>query len=215
MADKLRIFIADDHPLFRQGLRQVIDSEPELDVVGEAGDGEVALELIERLLPDVAILDISMPRINGVALVERLRQLNIHVDIIFLTVYREQRLFRHALELGVKGYVLKDSVASDIVSCVRAVAASQNFTSPELTTYLVRDNQKGLAAALEYQNLTTMERRILGLIAEYKTSQEIANELNISRRTVETHRAHISQKLDLRGSHALIRFALENKAPLI
>jgi DNA-binding NarL/FixJ family response regulator len=213
-ATKTTILIADDHPVFRLGLRRLIESEPDFDVVGEASDGERALELIQVLHPAIAILDISMPKLDGLALAEKVVGQEPPVDIVLLTMYREDKLFRKALEAGVKGYVLKDSMVTDIVGCIRAVAAGQHYASPELTTYLVNrvkhgNNTSALRSGVE--GLTSTERRVLSLLADYKTSKEIAQALFVSPRTVETHRNNICQKLGVSGSHALIKFALEHK----
>ena len=215
--NKLSIVIADDHPVFRRGLRQIIEDEPGFDVVGEAGDGQDALHVIRTLRPEIVILDVSMPKLDGLALSQQLVEEDLPVKIILVTMYREEKLFKQALEAGVKGYVLKDSAATDIISCIKAVAAGQNYTSPELTTYLVsrvqKENTTGpLRSGLD--GLTVTERRVLSLIAEYKTSKEIAQRLSISPRTVDTHRNNICQKLDIHGSHALMKFALKHKDSL-
>ncbi len=217
MDGKVRIVIADDHPVSRQGLRQIIDMEPDLQVVGEAGDGDSALELIRKLGPGIAILDINMPRLDGMAVTRHLREQDLSVDVIFLTIYREERLFNRALDLNVKGYVLKDSAASDIVSSIRAVANGQHYTSPAMTSYLVKRSQSPpsrFGTRKTPKDLTPTEQRVLFMIAEYKTSKEIADELGISRRTVETHRTNICQKLEIHGSHALMKFALEHRSKL-
>jgi len=213
--NKTRIVIADDHPVFRFGLRQIIEAEPGFEVVGEADQGETARDLIQKIRPAIAILDVAMPILDGLALARVLQKEEIPVKIILVTMYREEKLFKKALEAGVKGYVLKDSAASDIISCIKAVAAGQNYTSPELTTYLVsrvrqvdavREPRSGV------ETLTATELRILASLAEYKTSKEIAQELFISPRTVETHRNNICQKLGIHGSHALMKFALAQKS---
>ena len=134
--DNLSIVIADDHPVFRHGLRHIIEGEPGFEVVGEAGDGQSALETIRTLRPAIAILDIAMPQVDGLAVAHQLLAEQSSVEIIFVTMFREERLFTKALEAGVKGYVLKDSAAADIVSCIKAVAAGQHYASPGLTTYL-------------------------------------------------------------------------------
>ena len=213
-ANSTTILIADDHPVFRLGLRGVIASERDLEVVGEASDGERALELIQTLHPAMAILDIAMPKLDGLALAEKVAGQQPPVAIILLTMYREDKLFKKALDVGVKGYVLKDSMVTDIVGCIRAVAAGQHYASPELTTYLVNhvkhvDATSVLESGLE--GLTATERRVLAQIADYKTSKEIAQALFISPRTVETHRNNICQKLGVSGSHALMKFALGHK----
>jgi len=217
-AIKLSIVIADDHPMFRVGMRETIESEPGFKVVGEAGDGEQALEMISRMHPAIAILDVSMPKLDGLALARKLVAQEPSVGVILVTMYREQKLFTQALEAGVKGYVLKDSAVTDIISCLKAVAAGQNYTSPELTTYLVnrvREAETAGSARSGLEGLTTTELRILSLLAEYKTSKEIAQELFISPRTVDTHRNNICQKLNIHGSHALVKFALQHKDLLL
>jgi DNA-binding NarL/FixJ family response regulator len=213
---ELRVLIADDHPLLRQGLRQAIETDPRLKVVGEAASGLAALEQIQALHPAIAILDIDMPDLDGFGVVRALRERHIAVDIIFLTVHRDERLFNEALRLGAKGYVLKDSAASDVLSSVRAVANGDHYTSPALTSYLVRRRHTSSAdgKAVGIGDLTATERRILALIADYKTSREIGEALHISYRTVQTHRANICTKLELQGNHALMKFALDHKGDL-
>lgn len=210
----LRIVIADDHPVFRLGLRQIIEGESGFEVVGEAGDGQSALEMIQALRPAIAILDISMPQLDGFALARQLLAGTSPVEIVFVTMFREETLFTKALEAGVKGYVLKDSAAADIVSCIKAVAAGQHYASPGLTTYLMKRVRRAAADApgSTVEDLTPTERRVLSLIADYKTSKAIAEELGISPRTVDTHRNNICQKLGIHGSHALMKFALGHKA---
>jgi DNA-binding NarL/FixJ family response regulator len=215
--DKVRIIIADDHPVFRRGLKQIIESEPDMQIVGEEGDGTSALERIREMRPEIAILDISMPKLDGIMVARRLREQALPVEVIFLTMYREEKLFSCALALDVKGYVLKDSTVTDIVSSIRAVARGEHYTSPALTTYLIKRRRNagtlmGINAGLEV--VTPTERRVLAMIADYKTSKEIAEELCISRRTVETHRANICHKLEIHGSHGLMKFALEHKSYL-
>src|ERR1044072_2347977 len=188
-SNSLSIVIADDHPVFRVGLRGIIASEPVVEVVGEAGDGEQALEMISPLHPAIAVLDVSMPKLDGLGVARRLVGQEPAVGVILVTMYREQKIFTGALEAGVKGYVLKDSATTDIISCIKAVAAGQNYTSPELTTYLVNRLRQVETAALvrsDLNGLTTTELRILSLLADYKTSKEIAQDLFVSPRTVDT-----------------------------
>jgi DNA-binding NarL/FixJ family response regulator len=209
----LRIVIADDHPVFRLGLRQIIEEEPGFEVVGEAGDGLAAIGMIRTLRPAIAILDIAMPQSDGLVVARQLLADELSVEIVFVTMFREEKLFTKALEAGVKGYVLKDSAAADIVSCIKAVAAGQHYASPGLTTYLVERVRRAAADAPRsgVEDLTPTERRVLSLIADYKTSKAIAEELFISPRTVDTHRNNICQKLGIHGSHALMKFALGQK----
>ena len=213
----ITILIADDHPIFRRGLRQIIELESGLNVVGEADDGEAAYEKIRQLGPDVIILDVNMPKVDGFELARMIRDRNLQVAVIFLTMYRDEEMFNEALDLGARGYVLKSSALTDIVDCVRAVASGQHYISPALSSFLLnrRDRSTSFARSKpSIRDLTPTELRILRLIAESKTSKEIAAELFISYRTVENHRANICQKLDLHGSNALVKFALEHKSAI-
>ncbi len=217
MKAETQILIADDHPLLRQGLRQVIESDPTLIVVAEVGDGNSALERLRKLRPHIAVLDVNMPELDGFGVAQAIRKEQLPVEIIFLTAYRERTFFNQALDLGAKGYILKDCASTDIVTGIRAVAAGEYFTSPALTSYLINRQLPTLAqptVAGDLASLTPTERRILSLIAAYKTSKEIGDELNISFRTVNTHRANICQKLDLQGNHALMKFALAHQDEL-
>ena len=211
---KQNITLADDHPVFRNGLRQIVEAESDFKVIGEACDGEKALEQIKALSPEVAILDISMPKLDGLAVADIVHEEGLPVKIVLVTMYREEKLFKKALEAGVKGYVLKDSAAIDIISCLNAVAAGENYTSPELTTYLIKRVRKvdiALTPQSSLDSLSDTERRLLSLIADCKTNKEMAQELFISVRTVETHRNNICKKLNVHGSHALMKFALDHK----
>lgn len=217
MKSEIRIVIADDHPLIRDGLRQAIEQSAGLKIVGEAGDGISALEQIRRLKPDIAVLDIDMPGMDGFAVARMVQQENFSGALIFLTIHRDADFFHEAINLGISGYVLKDSAATDIVVAIRAVAAGENYTSPSLTSVLVRRHRQASAKRSETPSidlLSPTEKRILELIADYKTSKEIADELGVSYRTIETHRTNICQKLELRGSHALMKFALTYKTDI-
>jgi DNA-binding NarL/FixJ family response regulator len=217
MKTEIRVLIADDHPVVRQGLRQTIETDRGLKIVGEAGDGGVALEQIKTLLPEVAVLDIDMPVKDGFAVATAIREEKLPVAIIFLTIHREEELFQAAMDMGVKGYVLKDSATTDIIVGIKTVAGGQPYISPSLSAYLINRRARSIALIKEkpgIQDLTSMERRVLKLIAEDKTSKEIAKELFISHRTVETHRTNISRKLELHGSLALIKFAVAHKSQL-
>lgn len=211
----LPVVIADDHPVFRKGLRQIIEAEPDLEIVGEAEDGAAALALLRSHKPTVAVLDLDMPRMDGFEVIRAAKQEGLGISIVILTMHKDEDLFNEALSLEVRGYILKDSAVTDIVGSIRAAAAGQYFISPSISAYLINRNQR-LAARQQplLQELTATERRVLRLIADYKTNKEIAAQLFQSPRTVENHRANICQKLDLRGTHALLRFALEHKAEL-
>jgi len=216
--NQITLIIADDHPIVRQGLRQAIEADAALKVLTEAGDGRAALEAIEKYQPQVAVLDIDMPLMDGFAVARAVREKKLNVEMVFLTIQRDEDMVNEAVNLGVKGYVLKDSALTDIVSCIKSVARGQHYASSALTSYLIKRSSRAAALTEEktgIKDLTPTERRVLKLIAEYKTSKEIGEELFISYRTVETHRANICQKLDLRGSHVLIKFALAHKSELL
>ena len=215
MTSDIRIIIADDHPIVRQGLRQVIEREGDLKVLAEADDGLVALEHIVKFTPDVAVLDLDMPGMDGLEVLRSLRERGVNTAVIMLTVHREESFFNRALELGAQGYMLKDSALADIVNGIRAVAAGKNYVSPLLTSYLFPQKKgapKKDRPAVE--QLTHAERQVLKLIAEYKTNNQIAEELCVSPLTVKTHRRNISIKLELEGKHTLMKFALDHKAEL-
>jgi DNA-binding NarL/FixJ family response regulator len=218
MKNEIRLIIADDHPIVRQGLRQVIERDPQLHILAEADNGLEAFEYIQKLQPNVAVLDIDMPHLHGFDVARRIKAQGLAIQIIFLTMHREEDFFNEALALGAKGYVLKDSAVADIVLAIKAVAVGEHFTSPALTSYLVNrtlSQQRPMVPHLPGVNdLTPTERRILSLLADYKSSREIAEVLGISHRTVQTHRSNICQKLNLQGNHALMRFALDNKDKL-
>jgi DNA-binding NarL/FixJ family response regulator len=217
MDTPIKIIMADDHPIVRQGLKLMIETDPNLSIIAEAGEGKTALELIEKHQPDVAVLDIDMPDMDGFAVVQELQKRQIKLGIVFLTMHSEEEIFQAAMDLDVKGYVLKDSAVSDIVTAIKSVAKGRPFLSPSLSMLLL--NRRSRVIKLESENpglhlLTPTERRILKLVAEDKTSKEIADELFVSYRTVETHRTNISRKLHLHGSLALIKFAMTNKSEL-
>jgi DNA-binding NarL/FixJ family response regulator len=216
-ASQCRILIADDHPLFRQGLRQAIETDPGLAVLREVGDGPAALQSLRELDPDLCILDINMPGLDGLAVVRQMRAQRSRAEVIILTMYKEEELFNAALDLDVRGYVLKESAVSDILESIRAVMAGHRYLSPTLADFLF--TRRAGAEALRKRkpgldDLTPAERRILKRIAEDRTSKEIADELGLSPRTVENHRANICAKLDVHGVHALVKFAYDNKGRL-
>jgi DNA-binding NarL/FixJ family response regulator len=217
MRNKLCVLIADDHPIFRKGLLLAIGTENGIEIVGEAENGQQALDLAEKLKPDIIVLDIEMPVLNGLQVAEELIKRHLPVKIIFLTMYKEEDMFNEAMDLGVKGYVLKESAVSDIVKGIKTVADGRYFLSPSISGYLVsRTNRTRslLKKKPQLKNLTVTERKVLRLISENKTSKEIGDGLNISYRTVENHRFNICNKLEIHGSHSLLKFAIEYKAVL-
>lgn len=215
MKREATVLIVDDHPLFRRGLREVIDESRRFRVVAEASDGEQALRVIAELKPDIAVIDIDMPRMNGLEMVRSLRKLESPVPTIFLTMYKEEDMFNAAMDLGLKAYVLKENAADDILAALDAVAGGDVFVSSSMLDIRTRRSnrvQQLLLGRPQIDDLTPAERRVLKLIAEDHTTKEIADRLQISVKTVENHRLNICQKLDLHGSHSLLRFAFDHKS---
>ncbi|MFO7447290.1 MAG: response regulator transcription factor [Ignavibacteriaceae bacterium] len=214
---RISVVIADDHPIFRKGLITILQNNNDFEIICETDNGNDAAELIEKYNPDAAVLDIDMPGKSGVEVAETLRGKNLTTAVIFLTMFKEKDLFDEAMELGVKGYVLKDSALTEITDCIRAAAKGEFYISPALSTFVVQRSAEIKQFKINNPSigkLTPSELTILKLIAQHKTSKEIAGNLNISVRTVEHHRANIAEKLDLKGSQALLKFALENKSML-
>jgi len=217
MSEEIHIVIAEDHPFFRDGLRRALDRTPSLHVVAEAADGMAALEHIRTLKPEVAILDIGLPRLDGVAVARRIREEQIPVEIVFLTISDDREVFEEALNLGVKGYLLKDSTEAELLRCVTAVASGQHYMSPSMTSYLVdkvRQTERFVRQTPGLERLTPQELAILRRIADGKTSKEIAQHLGISAKTVDAHRASICNKLEIHGQHALSRFATRHRSEI-
>ena len=214
--NEIKIIIADDHPIFRGGLKNVIEKERNILIVAEADNGAEALAKIEEFQPAVAVLDLDMPEMDGFGVARELRKLRLPTSVIILTMHKDETHFNQAIDLGVKGFVVKDGAASEIVGCIKTVAGGKEYFSPAVSSHLLKRIRR--ASSFNHQagigDLTPTERRVLFLLAELKTSKEIAATLGISPRTVENHRARICQKLDLQGSHALVKFALQHKEEL-
>lgn len=218
MSDEIKLVVADDHPIVRKGLVQIITSAPEIKVLAEAGDGEIALKYIQEQKPDIALLDINLPGQTGFDVMLEIERKKLPVKVIFLTMHSEEELFNEAMDLGAQGYLLKDSAVTEIVEAIKRVAAGQIYISAAITTYLLKRSRKAAEFANQSKglaDLTPTERRVLQLIAEYKTSKEIADQMGSHYRTVENHRTNICRKLDIHGSHVLLRFALRYKSELL
>ena len=214
----IAVLIADDHPIFRAGLRQVIEMTcPGVRIVGEANDGDEALAMIESAGPDIAVLDIDMPGRGGLGIARALRDRRSATRVIFLTLHTDARFLNAALDAGVHGYVTKESAATEIAGAIKNVHAGQHYVTPVLSSVLIARSRRAGALAREQpalETLTPTELKVLKLVAEIRTTKEIADVLCISPRTVESHRTAIAAKLDLRGTHALTRFALKHQSAL-
>lgn len=208
---KIRILLADDHKLMRSGLRLLIEQQPDLSVVGEAADGREAVALAKSLRPDVAVMDISMPNLNGIEAAHQITQSHAELAVIVLSMHPDESYVLRALKAGAKGYLLKDSAESDLITAVRAVARGKSFFSPAVSKVLLDDYIRKLkrsGAEDAYDLLTPREREVLQLVAEGKSNKEVANLLNLSVYTVETHRSNIMQKLNLKGVPELTLYAV-------
>ena len=206
----ITIVLADDHTVVRQGLRALLEAEADFSVVGEASDGLEALRLVEHLNPNVLVLDLMMPVLNGLEVARQLSKHAAHPRIVVLSMYSNEAYVLEALGNGASAYVLKDSSSADLVHAVREVAAGRRYLSPPLSDRAIEAYQeKAKAATLDkYETLTTREREVLQLAAEGNTSTEIAGRLGISSRTAEAHRSNLMHKLALHTQADLIRYAL-------
>ena len=216
MQKEIRVVIADDHPIFRQGLKQLIEKQPDFRVVAEAEDGETALDLIATHAPAVAVLDLNMPKLDGFAVAQRVQQMKLPVRIIILTMQKDELHFNEAINLGIQGYLIKDSAATEVIDCLKTVMSGREYFSPALSSFLLTRRRRTIQTEKlsGVGDLTPTEQRVLLLLSELKTTKEIAAELGVSPRTIDNHRAHICSKLDLQGSHALTKFAIQHKNEL-
>ena len=208
---KIRILLADDHTLMRGGLRLLIEQHADLSVVGEAEDGRQAVALAASLKPDVAVLDIGMPNLNGIEAAKQITEGDSGTAVVILSMHRDETYILRALKAGVRGYLLKDSAESDLVRAVRCVAERKSFFSPAVSKVLLDDYMQKLkrtGAEDSYDLLTPREREILQLVAEGKSNKEAAAILNLSVHTIETHRSNIMEKLKLKSLPELILYAV-------
>lgn len=209
MNKKIKLIVADDHPLLRQGLLFILNKNENFDIVGQASNGQEALDLIREHKPDIAILDIQMPKLDGFEVAKTVIKEKMEVEIIFLTMFKDAELIKKVIDLGIKGYVLKENAVNDIVNCIESVADGKFFISPQASDILI--SQKKEKKKSENELLTPSEKRILVLITQDKSSKEIAEELFLSVKTIENHRSNICKKLGITGNSALLKYALKNK----
>jgi len=208
---QIRIVVADDHTVMRAGIRLVLERQPDLHVVGEASDGRETVNAVERLHPDVVVMDIAMPNLNGIEATRQILANGVAVSIVVLSMHSDEEYVLRALKAGARGYLLKESAEADLIAAVRAVIDGKSFFSPAVSRLLVEDYVRQLQdrdIEDSYELLTTRERETLQLVAEGKSNKDIANLLNLSVYTVETHRSNIMEKLNLHGVPELILYAV-------
>lgn len=209
--EKIKLIIADDHHIFRKGILSIVSEDDGIEITGEAANGDDALKLIEEKKPDIAILDIDMPGLSGLDVARKVKSEKLPVKIVILTIHKDKEYFDEALELDIKAYVLKESIANDLIDCIKRVAAGEYYISSAISGYLVEKN-KTAPKQTELDKLTNAEKEILKLISQNKTSAQIADELFRSVRTIENHRNNICNKLGLKGPHALLLYAIQHKS---
>jgi len=204
---KVRVLIVDDHALFREGIRMILEAQPDIEVVGEAGDGGEALALVEQTRPDIVILDIAMPGLDGLEATKRIKATHPEVRILVLTMHDHKEYVLPMLRLGASGYVVKRAAASELVQAIRSVYRDESYLHPSAARAVLEEYRRR-AVPDEEGGLTEREKEVLRLIAEGLTNQEIARRLYISVRTVETHRKNLMEKLGLHTSADLVRYAI-------
>jgi len=207
---KIKVLIADDHTILRQGIKALLDNQAEIEVIGEAKDGREALTLIERLLPDVILMDIAMPGLNGLEATRRIKKKFPKIKVLVLTMYTNEEYVFQILNAGANGYLVKETAFQDLISAIRAVYRDEAFMSPSISKKVINRYTQRVRETNNTTGdiLTTREREILQLIAEGSSSKKIAEALFISPKTVETHRTHIMDKLNIHNRTDLIKYAI-------
>ncbi len=208
MNKTIRILLADDHRMVRQGFKLILESQNDMEVVGETGNGREAVELALSLKPDVVVMDVSMPELNGIEATRRIREATKLVRVLALSVHRDGVYVREIVRAGADGYILKESADTELLQAVRAVAEGNSYLSPEVAGAVLKDYRKHATNPIDV--LTTREREVLQLVAEGKTNKDIATHLNLSVYTVDGHRTRIMEKLGLHSVGELVRFAVRN-----
>ncbi len=209
----IRVLIAEDHHLVRQGIRALLEKAEDIEVVGEAQDGQDAVELAERLTPDVIVMDLSMPRLNGSQATERIRALHLACQVVILSMYSDETLVRQALRAGAKGYLLKHSVAEELLLAVRAACRGETYLSSSVSGAIVANALSQNSEAVEgepFDRLSSREQQVLKLVAEGRTNNAIAQIMNVSVKTVEKHRSSLMTKLNVHDMAGLVRVAMKH-----
>lgn len=204
----IRIVLADDHALVRHGFRMILSAQHDMEIAGEAGNGREAVELCQKLKPDVVVMDVTMPELNGIEATRRLIELSPRTRVLALSMHKDAVYVREILRAGARGYLLKDSADTDLLAAVRAVAKGEGYLSPGVSDAVLSDYRRHVTDPLDL--LTTREREVLQLIAEGKTNKEIATSLSLSVYTVEAHRGRLMEKLNLHSTGELVRFAVRS-----
>lgn len=207
----MKLVIADDHPLLLRGLKYSLISEEDIEILGEANDGAAALSMIIKFAPDIAVLDYDMPGYNGLQVLQNLRKKNKSTKVLFLTMHQDLEVFKKAVSLGACGFLLKDSIDSEILKAIRVVEKGGKYFDPMLSGNLIDEKIVSNHSGNVFKNLTKTELTVLQLVADNKTSHDIAEQLFISERTVDRHRSNICKKLDISGNNALMHFVIENR----
>ena len=205
---KIRILLADDHAVVRQGFKMILGAQSDMEIVGEASNGREAVELAERIKPDIVVMDVAMPEFNGIEATRRLIGALPHARVIALSMHKDSVYVREVLRAGARGYLLKESGAEDLVRAVRAVAGGESWLSPAVSNAVLDDYRRHVTDPIDL--LTSREREVLQMLAEGKTNKEIAVVLNLSVYTVDAHRGRIMEKLNLHSINELVRFAVRN-----
>jgi DNA-binding NarL/FixJ family response regulator len=205
---KIRILLADDHAVVRQGFKMILGAQPDFEIVGEAGNGNEALEMAGALNPDIVVMDVAMPELNGIEATRRLATASPRARVLALSMHKDSVYVREILRAGARGYLLKDAIDRDLLEAVRAVARGEGYISPAVSDAVLTDYRRHVTNPIDM--LTTREREVLQLIAEGKTNKEIATSLNLSVYTVDAHRGRIMEKLNLHSTGELVRFAIRN-----
>jgi DNA-binding NarL/FixJ family response regulator len=212
MGNNVRIVLADDHTILREGLRALLSADPDFEIIGEAGDGREAVRCVEKLGPDLLLMDLSMPRMSGMDAISEIKRRYPETKIIALTVHKTEEYLLSTLQAGVDGYVLKDATHDELVMAIHNVMAGKRYLSPGISEKVIEgylDGKEDSLAASSWQKLSQREREVLKLIAEGYKNKEIAEDLCISLKTVEKHRANLMKKLDLHNAAALTVYAVE------
>lgn len=204
----IKILLADDHSLVRQGFSMILSAQSDMQIVGEASNGREAIELAEKLHPDVVVMDVTMPELNGIEATRRIAESAPRTRVLALSMHKDSVYVREILRAGARGYLLKDSADADLIAAVRSVAKGEAYLSPAVSDSVLTDYRKHVSNPIDL--LTTREREVLQMIAEGKTNKEIATTLNLSVYTIEAHRGRVMEKLNLHSTGELVRFALRN-----